>query len=171
MHFSNFRLLGAATAVAGALAAPAAWAIDPFAVRDIRVEGLQRVEPGTVFATVPLHVGDTYTDERGSASIRALFELGIFKDVRIDVRDGTLIVIVEERPTVADVDFVGAKEFDKKALIKALAEVGLAEGRAYDKALTDRRASPWLPIFRPRIEKWAEIREAKMGNVWADLNG
>ncbi|MFZ3118545.1 MAG: outer membrane protein assembly factor BamA [Variovorax sp.] len=138
MHFSNFRLLGAAAAVVGALAAPAAWAIEPFAVRDIRVEGLQRVEPGTVFATVPLHVGDTYTDERGSASIRALFELGLFKDVRIDVRDGTLIVIVEERPTVADVDFVGAKEFDKKALLKALAEVGLAEGRAYDKALTDR---------------------------------
>ncbi|MDM0085854.1 MULTISPECIES: outer membrane protein assembly factor BamA [unclassified Variovorax] len=116
----------------------AAQAVEPFAVRDIRIEGLQRVEPGTVFATMPLHVGDTYSDERGSATIRALFELGLFKDVRLDVSGNVLVVIVEERPTVADVDFVGTKEFDKAALQKALREVGLADGRPYDKALTDR---------------------------------
>jgi outer membrane protein insertion porin family len=138
MKCSPSRLLGAVAVAACALAGSAAWAVEPFAVRDIRVEGLQRVEPGTVFATMPVNVGDTYTDERGSASIRALFALGLFKDVRIDVQDGALVVIVEERPTVADVDFVGAKEFDKTALLKALREVGLADGQPYDKALTDR---------------------------------
>src|SRR6478609_10420819 len=136
--FSRFRLRSVAALVAGTLATMAAWAIEPFVVRDIRVEGLQRVEPGTIFASLPFRVGDTYSDERGSAAIRALFDLGLFKDVRIDVNGNVLVVIVEERPTIADVDFVGTKEFDKAALQKALREVGLADGRPYDKALADR---------------------------------
>ena len=62
-----------------------AWAVAPFTARDIRIEGLQRVEPGTVFATLPFRVGETYTDEKGTAAIRALFGLGLFKDVRIEI--------------------------------------------------------------------------------------
>jgi outer membrane protein insertion porin family len=115
-----------------------AWAVDPFIVRDIRVEGLQRVEPGTVFASLPFRVGETYNDEKGSSAIRSLFALGLFKDVRLDVQGNVLVVIVEERPTVSDVDFTGAKEFDKEVLKKALREVGLTEGRPFDKALADR---------------------------------
>ncbi|SEK04210.1 MULTISPECIES: outer membrane protein assembly factor BamA [unclassified Variovorax] len=137
-NFNRFRLRSVAAVVVSALAATAAWAVEPFTVRDIRVEGLQRVEAGTIFASLPLRVGDTYSDERGSAAIRALFDLGLFKDVRIDVNGNVLVVIVEERPTIADVDFVGTKEFDKAALQKALREVGLADGRPYDKALADR---------------------------------
>ncbi|MBN8746654.1 Outer membrane protein assembly factor BamA [Xylophilus ampelinus] len=137
-HFSRFRLRSVAAVVASALAATAAWAVEPFTVRDIRVEGLQRVEPGTIFASIPLRVGDTYTDDRGSAAIRALFDLGLFKDVRIDVSGNVLVVIVEERPTIASVDFSGTKEFEKEALQKALREIGLADGRPFDKALADR---------------------------------
>ncbi|MGJ7498678.1 outer membrane protein assembly factor BamA [Variovorax sp. RT4R15] len=136
--FRRFSLRVAVALVASALAATAAWAVEPFTVRDIRVEGLQRVEPGTIFASLPFRVGDTYNDERGSAAIRALFDLGLFKDVRIDVSGNVLVVIVEERPTIAEVDFAGTKEFDKAVLQKALREVGLAEGRPYDKALADR---------------------------------
>ncbi|RZL93886.1 MAG: outer membrane protein assembly factor BamA [Variovorax sp.] len=135
---SRFRMRSVVALVASALAATAAWAVEPFTVRDIRVEGLQRVEPGTIFASLPFRVGDTYSDERGSAAIRALFDLGLFKDVRIDVSGNVLVVIVEERPTIAEVDFSGTKEFDKAALLKALRDVGLAEGRPYDKALADR---------------------------------
>ncbi|RUR70857.1 outer membrane protein assembly factor BamA [Variovorax guangxiensis] len=130
--------LAAAAALLASIATSSAWAVEPFTVRDIRLEGLQRVEPGTVFATMGLRAGDTYSDERGSAAIRKLFELGLFKDVRIDVNGNVLVVVVEERPSIADVDFVGTKEFDKAALQKALREVGLSEGQAYDKALTDR---------------------------------
>ena len=115
-----------------------AWAVEPFAVRDIRVEGLQRVEAGTVFASLPVKVGDTYSDDKATSSIRALFSLGVFKDVRIEVADGVLIVIVDERPTIADVGFTGTKEFDKDALTKALKDIGLTDGRPYDKALVDR---------------------------------
>lgn len=115
-----------------------AWAVDPFTVRDIRVEGLQRVEPGTIFASLPFRVGEQYNDEKGTAAIRALFALGLFKDVRLEVAGDVLVVAVEERPTVAAVEFAGAREFDKEALTKALREIGLAEGRPYDQALADR---------------------------------
>ncbi len=115
-----------------------AWAVDPFTVRDIRVEGLQRVEPGTVFASIPVRVGETYTDEKGAAAIRSLFALGLFKDVRLETQGDVLLVVVEERPTVAGLEFIGLKEFDKDVLIKALREVGLSEGRPYDKALADK---------------------------------
>jgi outer membrane protein insertion porin family len=126
------------TALFTSMACAPAWAADPFTVKDIRLEGLQRVEPGTIFSTLGIRAGDTYSDDRGSAAIRSLFELGLFKDVRIDVNGNVLVVIVEERPSIADVDFVGTKEFEKAALQKALREVGLAEGRPYDKALADR---------------------------------
>ena len=115
-----------------------AFAVDPFVLRDIRVEGLQRVEPGTVFASIPVRVGETYTDDKGAAAIRALFALGLFKDVRLETLGDVLVVVVEERPTVADISFIGLKEFDKDVLTKALREVGLSEGRPYDKALADR---------------------------------
>ncbi|MDZ7891830.1 MAG: outer membrane protein assembly factor BamA [Rhodoferax sp.] len=114
------------------------WAINPFPVKDIRVEGLQRVEAGTVFASIPVRVGDTYTDEKAAASIRALFALGLFKDVRIESDNGVVVVIVEERPNVADVDFSGNREFDKDVLKRALRDIGLSDGRPFDKALVDR---------------------------------
>jgi len=114
------------------------WAFEPFVISEIRVEGLQRVEPGTVFASIPLRVNETFTEDKGSASIRSLFGLGLFKDVRLEVEGTVLIVVVQERPTVADVDFVGAKEFDKDVLRKALRESGLSEGQPFDKALADK---------------------------------
>jgi outer membrane protein insertion porin family len=115
-----------------------AWAVDPFSVRDIRVEGLQRVEPGTVFASLPFRVGDNYSDDKGAAAIRALFALGLFSDVRLQVKGDELVVIVEERPSVAELSFSGVKEFDNEVLKKSLRDVGLAEGRPFDKALADR---------------------------------
>ena len=114
------------------------WAANPFVVRDIRIEGLQRVEPGTVFASIPVRVGDEYTDEKGANLIRSLYALGLFKDVRVEVKGDELVLIVEERPSIASVDFIGIKEFDKDVLAKALREIGLSEGRPFDKALADR---------------------------------
>ena len=141
MNFFDIRsrLQPAALTVAVTLmACMPAWAVDPFTVRDIRVEGLQRIESGTVFASLPLRVGDQYSDEKGAAAIRALFALGLFKDVRLETEGDVLVVVVEERPSVAAVEFIGLKEFDKAVLLKALREVGLAEGRPYDKALADK---------------------------------
>jgi outer membrane protein insertion porin family len=138
MRLNSIFVLRAVAALVAAVVAQAALALEPFPVRDIRVEGLQRVEAGTVFASIPVRVGDTYTDDKASASIRALFALGLFKDVRIEAKDGVMVVVVEERPTIAEVEFSGSKEFDKEVLKKALRDVGLADGRPYDKALVDR---------------------------------
>jgi outer membrane protein insertion porin family len=138
MQFPRFRRKLLSVAVALSVAAGAAWAVDPFKVRDIRVEGLQRVEAGTIFASLPVRVGDTYDDEKGAAAIQALFGLGLFKDVRIEVNGDVLVVIVEERPTVADVSFSGNKEFDKDLLRNALRDAGLSDGRPFDRGLLDR---------------------------------
>lgn len=115
-----------------------ALAVQPFTVKDIRIEGIQRTEAGTVFNYLPVRVGDTFSDEKAVSAIKALYATGFFKDVRIDAEGDILVVIVEERPAIASVDFTGAKEFDKEMLIKSLKEVGLGEARIYDHALVDR---------------------------------
>ncbi|HEY8609469.1 MAG TPA: outer membrane protein assembly factor BamA [Noviherbaspirillum sp.] len=115
-----------------------ALAVEPFTVKDIRVEGIQRTEAGTVFSYLPVRVGETYNDEKGAAAIKALYATGFFKDVRLEVEGDVLVVMVEERPAIAGVDFSGTKEFDKEQLTKALKDIGLGESRIYDKALLDR---------------------------------
>jgi outer membrane protein insertion porin family len=121
-----------------ALFSSAAWAFQPFVVKDIRIEGIQRTEAGTVFSYLPVKVGDTLTDEKASEAIKALFATGFFKDVRIEIEGGVLVVVVEERPAISQIDFVGVKEFDKDALKKGLKEVGLSEGRIFDRALLEK---------------------------------
>lgn len=121
-----------------ALCAGSAFAVDPFTVKDIRVEGIQRTEAGTVFSYLPVRVGETYTDEKGAAAIKALYATGFFKDVRIEVEGDVLVVMLEERPAIAGVDFSGTKEFEKDQLTKALKDIGLGESRIFDRALVDR---------------------------------
>jgi len=112
--------------------------VEPFVVKDIRVEGVQRVEPGTVFGYLPVKVGETFTDEKGAESIRALYNTGFFKDVQIRSEGNVLVVRVEERPAISQLEFIGFKEFDKEALRRTLRGVGVAEARYYDKSLIDR---------------------------------
>ena len=138
MQLNRFRRSLFTVAVVASFYTNSAWAIDPFKVRDIRVEGLQRVEAGTIFASLPVRVGDSYDDDKAAAAIQSIFALGLFKDVRIEVSGDVLVVIVEERPTVAEVQFSGNKEFDKDALRAALRDVGLTDGRPFDRAMLDR---------------------------------
>ena len=128
----------AAVAFAAALASSPARAIEPFVLQDIRVEGLQRTDPGTVFAALPFRVGDTYSDEKAAAALRALFATGLFKDVRIEVDGRIVVLVVEERPVIETVTFVGLKEFDKDVLSKSLKDSGIGEGLPFDRALVDR---------------------------------
>lgn len=123
--------------VAGLFAVPAL-AFEPFAVKDIRVEGIQRTEAGTVFSYLPVKVGDTLDDEKAAQSIKALFATGFFKDVRVEVDRDVMVIVVQERPAIAKVDFVGMKEFEKDVIVKALKETGIAEGRIFDRALLEK---------------------------------
>ncbi|GAB4041492.1 MAG: outer membrane protein assembly factor BamA [Rubrivivax sp.] len=132
------RLLPVAALVAAACIAPSAAAVEPFTLKDIRIEGLQRSDPGTVFAALPFRIGDTYTDEKAATALRALFATGLFSDVRIEIEDQTAVVIVAERPVIASVDFAGMKEFERDQILKALKDAGIGEGLPFDKALVDR---------------------------------
>jgi outer membrane protein insertion porin family len=115
-----------------------AQAADSFVIKDIRIEGLQRVEPGTVFSYLPVQVGDAFTDEKSAEAIKALYNTGFFRDVQIQAQGNVLIVIVEERPTISRIEFTGMKEFDQEIVRKSLRAVGVAEARFYDKALIDK---------------------------------
>ena len=123
--------------IAGLFATPAL-AFESFAVKDIRVEGIQRTEAGTVFSYLPVKVGDTLTDEKAAQSIKALFATGFFKDVRIEIDRDVMVVVVQERPAIAKLDFVGMKEFEKDVIVKALKDTGIAEGRIFDRALLEK---------------------------------
>src|SRR5687767_15521631 len=121
-------------AVAGAAAAQS---FQPFVVKDIRVEGLQRTEAGTVFSYLPIKVGETMNAERARAALRALYATGFFQDVRLEAEGDVLVVFVRERPAIAQIDFSGMKEFEPDNVRKVLREVGVAEGRIFDRAVLD----------------------------------
>ncbi len=123
--------------VVGLAVAPA-HAVEAFVLKDIRVEGLQRTDAGTVFAALPFRIGDSYTDDKGAAALRSLFATGLFKDVRIEIEGDVAVIVVEERPVIQTVSFAGLKEFDKDQLIKSLKESGIGEGLPFDRALVDR---------------------------------
>jgi outer membrane protein insertion porin family len=132
-------VIAAVLALLLAVAAASATAQDfqPFVVRDIRVEGLQRTEPGTVFSYLPVKVGETMNAEKARAALRALYATGFFQDVRLEAENDVLVVFVRERPAIAQIDFSGLKEFEPDTVRKVLRELGLAEGRIFDRAVLD----------------------------------
>src|SRR5918992_817150 len=111
--------------------------LQPFVVKDIRVEGLQRTEPGTVFSYLPVKVGETMNAEKARAALRALYATGFFADVRLEAENDVLVVFVRERPAIAQIDFSGMKEFEPDVVRKVLRELGMAEGRIFDRAVLD----------------------------------
>ncbi|MFM2340944.1 MAG: outer membrane protein assembly factor BamA [Pseudomonadota bacterium] len=152
---SSPRACAVALFLAGA--ALPALAVAPFTLKDIRVEGLQRTEAGTVFASLPFRVGDTYSDEKGAAALRALFASGLFKDVRIEIDGAVAVIVVEERSVVGKVDFTGTSEFDRETLLKALKDIGVAEGQPFDKAQADRAEQELKRQYLTRSLYGAEV--------------
>jgi outer membrane protein insertion porin family len=148
------------TVAAAALAAHGlvAHATSPFVVRDIRIEGLQRVEPSTVFAYLPIREGDVFSDDKASEAIRALYATGFFNDVKVVIEGDIVIVHVVERPAIGSIDFAGLHEFDKDNLTKALRSVGLSQGRYYDKALTDKAEQELKRQYLTRGYYAAEVK-------------
>ncbi|MFI4902084.1 MAG: outer membrane protein assembly factor BamA [Burkholderiales bacterium] len=136
------RLRRALPALVAALVAPwlasLAFAVEPFVVRDIRVEGVQRTEAGTIFSYLPIKSGDRVDDQKISDAVKALYATGFFRDVRLERQGDVLVVIVQERPTISSLTFVGNKEFDTDTIKKALREIGVSESRIFDRSALDR---------------------------------
>ncbi|VVE28242.1 membrane protein [Pandoraea morbifera] len=133
-------------------------AVEPFVVKDIRVEGLQRIEPGTVFSYLPVKPGDKFNDDKGTEAIRALYATGLFSDVSVETQGNVLVVHVNERPAIASIDFLGIKEFDKDGLKKALRSVGLTEGRSFDRNLLDKSEQELKRQYLTRGYYAAEVK-------------
>lgn len=121
-----------------ALYVNAALALTPFVIKDIRVEGIQRTEAGTVFSNLPVKVGDSMTEELASQAIKALYGTGFFKDVRIEAEGDVLVVTVQERSSIAQIDFSGNKSFPTDKMKEGLKLIGIAEGQIFDKSQLDR---------------------------------
>ncbi|MEO6022434.1 MAG: outer membrane protein assembly factor BamA [Burkholderiales bacterium] len=150
----NVRVLLGALWVVFALTAQA---IEPFKVKDIRVEGIQRTEAGTVFSYLPLRVGDEIDDEKAAAAIKALYATGFFSDVRLEQDDDLLIVVVQERPAIGQIEITGAKEFKADELKESLKQIGLAESRIYDKSNLDKAEKELKRQYLTRGRYAAEV--------------
>ena len=122
----------------GTLSSFSAIAVEPFVVRDIRVEGVQRTEAGTIFSYLPIKVGERVDDEKIAQAVKALYATGFFRDVRLEAQGDVLVVVVQERPTISSITFVGNKEFDTDTIKKALKDIGIAEARIFDRSALDR---------------------------------
>jgi outer membrane protein insertion porin family len=133
-------------------------AFKPFVIKDIRVEGLQRTEAGTVFSYLPVKVGETMTEEKAQQAVRALFATGFFRDVRLEVERDVLVVLVEERPAVAQIDLSGVKEFEPETLRRILRDLGLSEGRTFDRAVLDRAEQELKRQYLSRGRYAAEVQ-------------
>jgi outer membrane protein insertion porin family len=151
-------LVALACGLLSAAGAARAQLVSPFVVRDIRVEGVQRTEPGTVFSYLPVKVGDTLTEERAQQAVRALYATGFFKDVRLEVENGVLVVLVEERPAVAQIDFSGVSEFQPDVLKRVLRDQGLGEGRTFDRSVLEGAEQELKRQYLSRGKYAAEVQ-------------
>ena len=136
MRFNNTSKL--LSALLAAFFSAAAFAIQPFVIKDIRVEGAQRTEAGTVFSYLPVKVGENMDDDKAAAAIKALYATGFYSDVRLEVENDVLIVFLVERPAISQIDINGAKEFTKENLKDGLKTAGISEAKIFDRSLLDR---------------------------------
>ncbi len=113
-------------------------AASQFTVADIRLEGLQRISPGTVFNYLPIKVGDSVDRRRTGEAIRALFKTGFFKDVRIEREGDSLVVFVRERPSISNIDISGNEKLETDELIDQLKQIGFAVGRVFNRSILEK---------------------------------
>ena len=114
------------------------YAADPFVVSDIRIEGLQRVSPGTLFRNFPISVGDTVNEDSLVEASRSLFRTGFFSDIQLAQEDTVLVVVVEELPSISGIQLDGNKALKSEDLLEGLKNAGLAEGEIFRRATLDR---------------------------------
>ena len=185
MRFNNTSKL--LSALLAAFFSAAALAIQPFVIKDIRVEGAQRTEAGTVFSYLPVKVGENMDDDKAAAAIKALYATGFYSDVRLEVENDVLIVFLVERPAISQIDINGSKEFTKDNLKDGLKTAGISEAKIFDRSVLDRAekeikrqytsrgfysakvTTTVTPIERNRISLTFTIEEGEVSKI-VDIN-
>ncbi|HOB61334.1 MAG TPA: outer membrane protein assembly factor BamA [Candidatus Competibacteraceae bacterium] len=151
-----------------------AQAAGEFVVQDIQVEGLQRISAGTVFNYLPVQVGSTVSEKDYPDIIRALFKTGFFTDVNLERKGNVLVVTVTERPAIGEVKITGNKDISTEDLQKSLKEVGLAEGRVFDRSLLDKVEQELLRQYYSRgryaVQVKSQVRPLERNRVAITLD-
>ncbi|WP_213948690.1 outer membrane protein assembly factor BamA [Luteibacter sp. dw_328] len=160
-----------------------ALAFEPFVVSDIRIDGLTRIAQGTVLSYLPIEKGESLTDEKAQAAIRALYQTKFFSDVEIERQGDILVIKVTERPAIAKLTLRGNKDIKEDDLRKGLKEIGLSEGETFDRLSLDRVQQELIrqyynrgkynvsviphvtPLDRNRVAIDIEIREGKAAKI------
>jgi outer membrane protein insertion porin family len=115
-----------------------AWGVEAFVVKDIRLEGLERISAGTVYNYLPIAKGDRFEEARSGDILRALFKSGLFKDIRLRAEGQTLILTLKERESISEINLAGNSEIKTDDIIEALKKVGFAKGEVYDDSKMER---------------------------------
>lgn len=156
---------------------------DTFVIKDIRIEGLQRISAGAVFNALPLQVGDQIDETVLARAARILFKTGNFQDISIE-RDGdVLVVLVSERPSITKIEIEGNKSIETENLMDGLSKAGLSEGSVFQRATLERlkvelerqyiaqgrygaRVSPEVtPLPRNRVSIHITIKEGDVATI------
>lgn len=112
-----------------------AGAAQAFTIEDIEIRGLERIAEGTVLNYLPLERGDTVDSAASADALESLFETGFFDDVQLLRDGGTLVIEVDERPGIAQIEFTGNDEIPGDRLRDGLSGAGLGEGQSFDRSL------------------------------------
>ena len=115
-----------------------AMAFEPFVIKDIKINGLNRISLGTAFTYLPLKVGETLDAKKATKALKELYKTGFFEDVKLSDSDGILSIDVVERPSISSIKIFGNKEINSDDLTKALKKVGLAEGLVFNRSILDQ---------------------------------
>lgn len=149
-------------------------AAEKFVIEDIRIEGLERITPGTVFNYLPVQVGDEFDDALSADAVRSLFETGFFNDVRLERDGNVLVVVVEERPSIGSITVTGNKDIKTEDLMTGLRQVGFAEGRVFDQSLLDKVEQElrrqYFSLGKYAVKLDTEVNELDNNRVGISIN-
>ena len=132
-------------------------AFDTFVMEDIRVEGIQRTDPGVIFSNIPVQVGDSVDKEVASQIIRSLFKTGFFDDVQVLIEGSVLVVRLIERPAVYKISVSGSKLLTEEQIIEALSQMGLSESAILDGSILDLAEQELKNLYMSKGKYGVEI--------------
>ena len=132
-------------------------AFDEFLVSDIRIIGLQRVSTGSIFNIIPISVGDKIDSRKSNDIVRSLFSTEQFDDIQIGKDGNTLIITVEERPSISSIDISGNKALKTEQLLESLDGVGIKEGEVYKRSTLERVKSELIRSYASNGRYGADV--------------